>query len=155
MTTLDDAWRWYQATRRQLRVVRRLGEKHWDEMPWAGPLGRDAFFRDLSAGQIVADATVGLTPLDDLAVVVLFSVFEAAVRETVLTGIAGEADRLQHPTLKHAAEEAATAIKEGSFFRVLEPFKAEGHVELVGPFVSRAPVQWRLRRPAAWRGRPQ
>ena len=124
MTSLDDAWNWYLAVDGQLKLVRRIASNHWESLPWDGPLGRDRYFQTLTAGAVEAAADRGFKPLEDLAVFVLFSVFEAEVRGVALSGMKSEADRLQHPALRLAAKEARERVEDGSFFRVLEGFKA-------------------------------
>jgi hypothetical protein len=131
MTSLGDAWAWYQATRESLWRLRRLADKYWPLLPWDGPLGGDDRFRDLEGPEASRSAALGLEHFDDIAVLVLFSVFEAEVRSQVLGDIRAECDSLQHPSLLHAAAEAQTAIAEGSFFRVLEPYKGRATPELV------------------------
>jgi uncharacterized protein YutE (UPF0331/DUF86 family) len=130
MNTLADAWDWYTATRKNLERMQRLGEKHWDELPWAtGAIGRDDDFRMLEAADIEKETKASLKPIDDLAVVVLFSVFESLVRDYVVAKIAPEAEGLSNPILKHAAEDAIRGVEEGSFYRgVLEPLKKQGRV---------------------------
>src|SRR5437868_2980724 len=64
-----------------------------------------------------------LDDLDDLCVLLLFSVFEALVRDQVLRGVDAEIRSLRHPTLRRAADDARDAIEQGSFFKVLEPYK--------------------------------
>src|SRR5262249_35014713 len=123
MTTLDDAWRWYETVIRQAKLARRLASNHWDSLPWDAGIGRDAFFRVLDSQKVVEDAQFVTDELDDLAVLVLFSVFEATVREAVLAELQPEVKLLKHPSLKHAAKEACDWIQDGSFYRVLEPFK--------------------------------
>lgn len=123
MRTLDDAWRWYGATRRQLSRMQRLGRKYWAELPWAGRLERDNLFGMVQSDEVVEETAQALDPLGDLAVLVLFSVFEATVREWVSAAIEPELLGITHPTLRHAAEAAREAIDDGSFFRVLEPYK--------------------------------
>jgi hypothetical protein len=133
MNTLDDAWQWYLATRRNLERMQRLGKKHWDEIPWDSvPLGRDDDFRNLEKGDIEKETIVGLAPINDLAVVVLFSVFEAIVRNFVADQMGPEADQLTHPILTFAAEEAIRGVEEGSFYRrVLEPLKEQVSPNLI------------------------
>jgi hypothetical protein len=131
MRTLQAAWEWFRVTSRQLGLIRRLGEKYWASLPWDGPFGRDHRLGGVEPSDVIAEADVALGPLDDLAIVVMFSVFEATVRSAVLGAIAAEAPGLVHPTLRLAAEEARRAVEEGSFFRVLEPFKSEGGADLV------------------------
>lgn len=123
MTTLQDAWNWYQATRASLRHIERLAEKHWGALPWDGDLGRDQLLRDVTGPDVLREAQTGQQPLADLAVLVLFSVFESVVRGVVRSQVADEAAALRHPSLVYAAQDAVTAINEGSFFRVLEPYK--------------------------------
>jgi hypothetical protein len=133
MKTLADAWRWYQAVRGQLRLIGRLARKHWNELPWQGALGQDQAFLDARPEAVVADAQFGADHLDDLAVLVLFSVFEAQRRRYVAEAVQQEAAGLRHYALRLAAAEMLQRIEEGSFFRVLEPFKAQDAdvVELV------------------------
>ena len=131
MTSLAEAWRWYEAVRRQAALTRRLVGVHWDDLPWPGRLGRDPHFRDLDPERAGADAEFVVGELADLAVVVLFSVFEAMVRDAVLAAARPEAERLTHPALRAAAADALDWIAEGSFFRVLAPFKLDGHADLV------------------------
>jgi hypothetical protein len=130
MTTLQEAWAWYAATSRQLHRMKRLAEKYWNALPWEGPLGKDDRFRLLDEVLVREEADRGLLDLDDLAVVVLFSVFEALVRQRVLDEPAEEEPSLRHRALRLAAAETRQRIAEGSFFHVLEPFKDE-HADLV------------------------
>jgi hypothetical protein len=78
--TLDDAWQWYLDTRSTLLRMERLGRKYWDFLPWQStPLGRDNIFCVLESPQVTGPAQNARRPLDDLAIIVLFSVFEANV----------------------------------------------------------------------------
>lgn len=129
MTTLAAAWDWYVATRRTLERMRRLGRVHWGELPWDGRLGRDDQFRTLPAEVVGEDADLSLEPINDLAVVVLFSVFESVVRDHLVRRMRPEADALTDPVLVQAASDAVRGIKEGSFYRrVLSPLKEQGSV---------------------------
>jgi hypothetical protein len=123
MNTIEDAWKWYQAINTQLLRGRRLAAKYWDDLPWEGRLGRDDLFRTYNAESLCKEAELGIEHLNDLAILVLFSMFEAQVREAVYTQVEEEAKPLQHLALRRAAVETLQAIAEGSFFRVLEPFK--------------------------------
>jgi len=130
MNTLADAWEEYLSTRRNLGRMQRISKKYWQEIPWeSAAIGRDDEFRTLEASDIEAESTASLEPIDDLAVVVLFSVFEAVVRSHIVGRIQPEATSLSDPILKHAADEAIRGVEEGSFFlRVLEPLKEQGRV---------------------------
>jgi hypothetical protein len=123
MTKLEEAWRWYESTRAQLRRMQRLAEHYWDEMPWAGRLERANHFQHLEAAAVAGEAAFSLSHLDDLAVVVLFSVFESLVRHQVAQEVKQDSLAIRHRALRAAAEEALERIEEGSFFHVLEPFK--------------------------------
>ena len=126
MKTLDDAWRWYQDGKKSLKLADRLGEKHWRTLPvdYALSLRKDDAFRMLEPLDITAPAKYALRHLDDLAIVVMFSVFEATVRENVLAQIKPEASILQHHSLIKAAKALAEEIRAGSFFHVLAPFRS-------------------------------
>lgn len=125
MNRLDDAWAWYDATRRQLRLMGRLADQYWNRLPWADGLDRDDHFRAIAGSEVIVGETrVGLAALDDLAVVVLFSVFEAQVREAVLEKFAVATAGHDHPVVRKASEDAEQWIREGSFFRILDAYKA-------------------------------
>src|SRR5208337_4577743 len=73
--------------------------------------------------------TASLKPIDDLAVVVLFSLFESHVRDYLVERIKPEADSLSDPILKEAAEDAIQGVQEGSFYRrILSPLKSQDRV---------------------------
>ena len=130
MKTLADAWNWYTATKKNLARMRRLGEKHWNDPNLANTsIRQDDQFRMLEADNIVAETNASLKPIDDLAVVVMFSVFESRVRDYLTELIRPEAKAIIDPILKEAAEDAVRGVEEGSFYRrVLEPLKNQGRV---------------------------
>jgi hypothetical protein len=130
MNTLADAWNWYLATKRNLGRMRRLGSNHWDHPSLNGAsIWQDEHFRMLISSEIVAETAVSLRPIDDLAVVVLFSVFESQVRDYLAERIKPEAATLLDPILKEAADDAIQGVEEGSFYRrVLGPLKEQGRV---------------------------
>jgi hypothetical protein len=130
MNTLADAWEWYRSTRQNLERMQRLGKRYWDEIALTiAGVGRDDEFKNLAGSGIESETKANLEPIDDLAVVVLFSVFEAVVRSHVVDRITPEATGLSEPILKYAADEAIRGVEEGSFFRrVLEPLKEQGRV---------------------------
>ncbi len=127
MKTLSDAWEWYCSTKRNLERMRRLGSRYWNHPSLeVASIWQDDDFRMLEASDIVEETTTSLTPIDDLAVVVLFSVFESRVRDYLLERIQPEAAALTDPILKDAAADAIQGVKEGSFFRrVLDPLKKQ------------------------------
>lgn len=120
---LADAWEWYKRAKVVAETMDRLGQKHWDHLPWEGDLGRDEYLKPLSATVIQEAAQSTLNDLGDQCVLLLFSVFEALVRDHVVKSVAEEAQRLTHPALQHAATTMQEAIEHGGFFKVLEPFK--------------------------------
>jgi hypothetical protein len=130
MKTIADAWNWYEATKSNLTRMQRLGRNYWDHPSLeAASIWQDDESRMLEASDIVEETTTSLKPIDDLAVVVLFSVFESHVRDYLVEQLEPEAGGLTDPILKEAADEAIQGIKEGSFFRrVLDPLKKQHHV---------------------------
>ena len=130
MRTLADAWAWYTATKRTLARMRRLGEKHWNDPSLEdASIWRDDHFKQVEATQIEADSLASLGLIDDLAVVVLFSVFESKVRDHLIGQISPQVGMITDPILKKAAEDAVKGIEEGSFYRrVLEPLKIQRRV---------------------------
>lgn len=130
MRTLADAWKWYENTRHQLRLIQRLAEHYWDDLPWQGKLSNDNYFRLADNASLVEEARFSLAHVNDLAVVVLFSVFESSVRHHVLTELEKEVPTIRHRALRLAAEKTRERIELGSFFEVLQPFK-DAHADLV------------------------
>ncbi len=130
MKTLEEAWQWYSSTQKQAELLGRLARRHWEALPWEGDLGRDDHFRSLNGEIIQRDSDFCLEHLPDLAVVVLFSMFEGTVRENVLEELRSETPAVLHRVLKQALEEAKQNTRDGSFCRVLEPYK-EINAELV------------------------
>lgn len=130
MKTLADAWGWYKATKQNLGRMQRLGRKHWDDPSLEGAsIWLDDQFKRLEASAVIAETAASLKRIDDLAIVVLFSVFEAQVRAYLAIGIAHDAARLSNPILKQAADDAVRGVEEASFYRrVLDPLKKQGRV---------------------------
>jgi hypothetical protein len=120
--SLEDAWEWYIAVKTLARDMKRLAEK-WDDPDLEKFLGRDNHFRDRAAAEVLDKATMILEDLDDLAVLVMFSVFEATVRARTKLDVARETALVQHPAVLHAVKDLKEAIENGSFFRVMEAYK--------------------------------
>lgn len=123
LDSLQAAWDWYQDTRLQLRIVERLARRYWAELPWDGPLGNDDLFRSFEGPELIEKADFSSQHLDDLAIVVLFSVFESMVRKHVLNEVEVEEPSIHHRAIKAAVMDIKEKISEGSFFDVLQPFK--------------------------------
>jgi hypothetical protein len=123
IASLADAWHWYESARRLARTMGRLGEEHWNNLPWDGDLGRDNHLKDLTSAEILNDSETVLDDLDDLCVLLLFSVFEATIRERVLAEVEAELPPIRHVAIKRALDEMKEGIEQGSFFKVLEPYK--------------------------------
>jgi hypothetical protein len=124
MKTLREAWQWYEDTKSSLRRMSRIGRVWWDLIPWdRRPWLGDRHFIELEKQDVTGPADNGYENLDDIAVVVLFSVFEATVRGEVLKQVGVEETQYQHRTIIAAIETAKERVSEGSFFAVLEPFK--------------------------------
>jgi hypothetical protein len=130
MKTLADARDWYFGTRRSLERLQRLGEKHWNHPSLVdASIWEDDRFRMLDAAVIAGDAEASLKPIDDLAILVLFSVFELQVRDYLIGLMRPHADKIADPILKEAATDALRGVEEGSFYRrVLEPLKKQGRI---------------------------
>ncbi len=79
--------------------------------------------RQIQAPEILDGVKVILSDLDDLGVLLLFSVFEATVRERALADVAAELPPLRHPALQHAVRTLNEALEHGSFSKVTEAYK--------------------------------
>jgi hypothetical protein len=131
IASLADAWHWYESVRDLTLAMRQLGKKHWDRLPWDNDLGRDNRLGQLQASEIVERSAIVLGDLDDLCILLLFSVFESLVRERVVADVARELPPLRHAALKDAVETMNEALEHGSFFKVLNPFKPELGADVV------------------------
>lgn len=127
MKTLQDAWDWYESTKNNLRRMHRLGSRHWNDDSLQGTsIRKDERFKQLEAEDIERDSSRALAPIDDLGVLVLFSVFESAVRDYLEGIIKPLTVTLGHPILEHAADDALDGIRQGSFAnKVLTPLKEQ------------------------------
>lgn len=124
MKTLDDAWKWYLDVKNSLHRIKRMGQRYWELIPWdTPPWQSDRHFLELSQTAVVDAAEHGSQHLDDLAVVVLFSVFEANVRGGILEQVLAEEDQYQHQAIRDAIASVKERIGEGSFYAVLSFFK--------------------------------
>lgn len=123
IASLGDAWRWYESVRDLTRSIGRLGERYWGELPWDGALGRDDRLRHLEAVEILDRSRVVLDDLDDLCVLLMFSVFESIIRERTLQDIAAELPAFEHPALMRAVRDLQDTVGQGSFSRVIADYK--------------------------------
>ncbi len=130
MKTLMDAWKWYESARTNLVRMRRLGTRHWgDESLKNASIWLDDRFKEVEARDIETETDLAIKPLEDLGVLVLFSVFEAAVRDYLEGIIKPMTGKLGHPILEHAAEKVLEGIKQGSFAnQVLAPLQEQGRI---------------------------
>jgi hypothetical protein len=125
MKTLGEAWKWYTDVKKTLACMARLGEeKFWNAIPWHLPpwLG-NRHLVELTSTSVVSAAENAVQHLDDLAVVVLFSVFEANVRDAILEQMSVEEPKYHHRAILDAIMTAKERIREGSFYAVLSSFK--------------------------------
>ena len=124
ISSLEDAWTWYTSVKEVTLAMLAMGKKHWNALPWDGDLGKDDRLRHIEAPEILDWAKVVLGDLDDLCVLLLFSVFEATVRERALADVAAELPSVRHPALLHAVRTLNEALEHGSFYKVTEAYKA-------------------------------
>lgn len=132
MKTLADAWNWYQAvaeaTKRLDRLARVWGDFPWDQNDaWVKRVARDGVLGQVESQDLAENARIVSAELDDLAIFVLFSVFEAIVRDRLKDQIADELRGLKHPSLVKAGREVEDAIEQGSFGKLLGHFKLDGN----------------------------
>lgn len=121
IASLEDAWNWYENANKMLSCMRRLGARHWSALPHE--VRTDPRFIDLESAQVVDSTGAVLDNLDDLCIVLLFSVFESRVREQVLDDIDTSVPSPVHPAVERAVGVARENVDSGSFYRVLECYK--------------------------------
>ncbi len=125
MKTLDDGWQWYQQAKFQVRLVRRLASKYWNDLPWEAKLEKDDRFKDLDQQELEEQTQFTLDQMDDLAVIVLFSLFESQIRTQMASEIRSEVSQrfVEHAVLLQAVDDLIQQVEDGSFFKVLGAFK--------------------------------
>lgn len=130
MKTLQDAWEWYEAAKKNLERMHRLGTHHWNDISLQGAsIRRDDRFKQIEASDIEQQTSRALRPIDDLGVLVLFSVFESAVRDHLDEAIRPLTAGLEHPILRHASDSVLDGIRQGSFAnKVLTPLQKQNHI---------------------------
>lgn len=121
--SLEDAWKWYNAVRTLAYDMRHLAGR-CDRPEWDAILKQDTRFRERSATQLFEMANRVLDDLDDLAVLVLFSVFEATVRAQAGADVDRELVQISHSAILEAVKDLKEAIANGSFARVTKAFQA-------------------------------
>jgi hypothetical protein len=135
MKTLDDAWGWYVAATGSMKRLAHLA-RYWGQLPWGEgvpsiePLEKDNVLRHVEASGLSEDARVVGDELDDLAVILMFSAFEAVVRQVVAEQVEQESRGLEHPMLIAAAKDSIEAINKRSFAQVLAAYSKGGHADL-------------------------
>jgi len=126
--TLEDAWRWYEAVKELVGMMDRMGRRYWNEdtenLTLRDVLHKDNQFRTVEAETIRDFVQLVEEDLDDLVVLLLFSVFEANVRQKTLDEIQEEIESPpRHLVLKKAVADAREAVEHGSFGRLTESYK--------------------------------
>ncbi len=120
--SLDEAWNWYEAVRTLALDMKRIAAK-WDEPALAEVLGRENRFRERSAADLRVHAETILEDLGDLAILVLFSVFEANVRDRAKAEVERETSQITHIAVQKAIKDLKDSIETGSFGKVTEAYK--------------------------------
>jgi hypothetical protein len=120
--SLDDAWKWYRAVKTLALDMRQLAAK-WDDPALKAVLGRTNRLRERTAADLLDEANTALDDLDDLAVLVLFSVFEAMVRTFAKADVDRETALMRHPAVLRAVNDLRESIENGSFSKVTEAYK--------------------------------
>ncbi len=124
MRSLDDAWQWYEQTSNLLYLMQRLGKRYWKTLPWDGPLGHDENFNALAEETVDQQAASSLDSIDELAVIVLFSVFESVVRENAQNSMKLALQAVDHPILRTIGTRALDSIEKGPLAPILDSYKA-------------------------------
>ena len=124
MNSVDEVWEWYNAARATTQRLARVASKYWDQIEG------DNRLRNLDRAKIVADAKLTESPLNDLAIVMMFSVFEAAVRRLLAAQLERELPSITHPMVLGAVRERLETLKTRSFADVLKSFSKGGHANL-------------------------
>lgn len=120
--SVEDAERWYQAVRTLARDTERLALK-WEELGLEEVFRADNRLAERTPEGLSRNAKTVLDDLDDLAVLVVFSVFEAVVRDLARADVDRETASMRHPAVLQAVKDLKEAIEHGSFGRVTQAYK--------------------------------
>ncbi len=120
--SLDDAWSWYRAVRTLAFDMKRLARK-WDDPTLADVLGRDNHLRHRTKADLQDMAETILEELDDLSILVLFSVFESTVRARAVADVDREMTSMRHPAILRAIKDLKDSIQNGSFGKVTAAYQ--------------------------------
>ena len=129
--SLEEARRWYDAVKTLANLMERIARRYWSEENAEKTIG-ETLFRDEKLRSYLGDEIQDLArtvkgDLEDLAVLLLFSVFEANVRDRSLEEMDRELPELpRHPALRKAITDAREAAENGSFGRLTETYKIPG-----------------------------
>jgi hypothetical protein len=96
--------------------------RHWANLPHELPLFKDKHFVELDAAVFQREADLGLSAIDDLAVMVMFSALEAEFREHVSLQLLHDAETLTHPFSLKVMNDALREIEKESIERTLSGF---------------------------------
>ncbi len=124
--SLDDAWKWYTAVRTIAYDMRHLAGI-WDEPALESVLSLDGRLRHRTAADLkdAVNTILGTDDedLNDLAVLGLFSVFEATVRARAKADVDRETALMRHPAVLSAIKNLKDSIENGSFAKITEAYK--------------------------------
>jgi hypothetical protein len=123
ISSLKDAWGWYESVLTLAGDMKRLGERFWNREDWSEALSRDNRFQSVRAIDLQDRARTISDDLDDLAVLLMFSVFEAIVRDQARIDVEDSLPKRLHPAVDHAIKELKEEIESGSFGRVRRPLR--------------------------------
>jgi hypothetical protein len=120
--SLEDAEKWCRAVKSLAAYMRRIAGL-WDDEAIAEVLGRDNRLREVTSGELTDKSTRVMEDRDDLAVLVLFSVFDATVRARTEADVEREIAELRHPAVVSAVKDLKDAIQNGSFSKITTAYK--------------------------------
>ena len=101
--SLQDAWKWYRAVRTLSLDMKHLAGR-CDRPEWEAVLNLDNRLRHRTAAELHDLADTILDDLNDLAVLVLFSVFEATVRARAGEDVDRETALISHVAVRQAVK---------------------------------------------------
>ena len=122
--TLDDAWEWYKSTRTIIDAMGRIGRDFWDLPEWHDALARDKKLRTLESAEIADLTRRAHADLDDIAVLMMFSVFEATVRDDAIDEVKRASATVDHPALRRAVALFVKTLNTGHFADIMDAYKS-------------------------------
>jgi len=121
--SLNDAWEWYKSVKKLGLYMGRLGTRYWTTDALTNMLKKDNHLRSVEVPYLEEMVRRIERDTDDLGVLLMFSVFEAIVRDRARDDITESLRLPLHPLVQDVVGEMSEDLRRGSFGKIMKGFK--------------------------------